>query len=614
MSNKLQKYLVNNNKNRTFTNKTFNEFRSDLLRYANEFYSDNILDFSEASLGGLFLDFASIVGDSLVYYAEQQFNEMDYETAVDPENISRFLRKANIKNLKGSPSIVEATFTVTIPANEDETINENYLPLIKKNSVISSSNGIHFSLVEDLDFRKGYVKTNTNLNDSDNITSYDITKKGTCISGKIESEFVTFANESGKFLKYTLEDTEITKIISVYDEERNEYYEVDYLSQDFVYNKVENSSSEEKYMVLKPVPYRYIIEEDYDTGLTTLRFGNGDNTNLVDNKIADPTDLLLPLINKDYTGRLDISPDMILNNNMLGITPSGRTLTITYRTGSGKNHNISANSINKVIDPIVLYPNLESIDDTVSDITNSISLSNDDRAIGGREAPNLDEVKKMYETAVKMQSRIVTYEDLLTSLTLMPSDFGKIYKVAAIDNKNIVGLKDIYVVCKDENDYLTNATDIFKQNVSKYINTQRLIGDNFNIVDCPIFNFSIKIKLKIKEGYESFTVITQLVSDIINLMRFDTLSIGEAIDVNKLTKIIESNPGILTIVTPKRKIISSKSSDSNSFDFNSNIGLNYSNNRFNPILDYDEGLIFPTKGGIFELKYPINDIEILISN
>ena len=69
MSSKLQKYLVNNNKEKVFTNKTFSEFRNDLLKYANEFYSENIIDFSETSLGGLFLDFASIVGDSLVYYA-----------------------------------------------------------------------------------------------------------------------------------------------------------------------------------------------------------------------------------------------------------------------------------------------------------------------------------------------------------------------------------------------------------------------------------------------------------------------------------------------------------------------------------------------------------------
>lgn len=614
MSNKLQKYLTNNNRNKSFTNKTFNEFRTDLLKYANEFYSDNILDFSEASLGGLFLDFASIVGDSLVYYAEQQFNEMDYETAVDPENISRFLRKANIKNVKGSPSIVEVTFTLTIPANEDESINENYLPIVKKNTTISSTNGIHFSLAEDLDFRDGYTNSNTNTDEEGNITSYEIYKKGTCVSGKIENEYVTFSNTSGKFLKYTLEDTEITKIISVYDEERNEYYEVDYLSQDFVYSKVENSKSSESYLVLKPVPYRYIVEEDYDTGLTTLRFGNGDNTQLADNKLTDPKDLLLPLVNKDYLGKIDISPDSILNNNMLGISPSGKSLVITYRTGSGKNHNVAANTINKVINPIILYPNLESLDDNVNEISKSIVLNNEDKAIGGKNTPDLNEIKKQYSAAVKMQSRIVTYEDLLTSLSTLPSDFGKVYKVAAIDNENIVGLKDLYIICKDQNDYLTSSTDILKQNISKYVNSQRLIGDNFNIVDCPIYNFSIKFKVKIKEGFESFTVITQLISDIINLMRFDTFDIGEAIDVNKLTKIVESNPGIVTIITPKRKIISSKSSENDTFDFDSNLGLNYSNNKFNPVLDYDEGLIFPSKGGIFELKYPVNDIEILVSN
>jgi hypothetical protein len=71
MSNKLQKYLTNNNKDRVFINKTFNDFRRDLLNYVNEFYSENIIDFSETGLGGLFLDFAAIVGDSLVYYAEQ---------------------------------------------------------------------------------------------------------------------------------------------------------------------------------------------------------------------------------------------------------------------------------------------------------------------------------------------------------------------------------------------------------------------------------------------------------------------------------------------------------------------------------------------------------------
>ena len=41
-------------KNRSFLNKDFVEFRSQLLDYARTNFPDRIQDFSEASLGGLF--------------------------------------------------------------------------------------------------------------------------------------------------------------------------------------------------------------------------------------------------------------------------------------------------------------------------------------------------------------------------------------------------------------------------------------------------------------------------------------------------------------------------------------------------------------------------------
>ena len=87
---KLENYLKNNN-SKQFSNQTFADFRQDLLEYANLYYKDNIVDFSEVSLGGMLLDFAAIVGDSLVYYAEQQFNELDYRNSVDPENIVKLI-------------------------------------------------------------------------------------------------------------------------------------------------------------------------------------------------------------------------------------------------------------------------------------------------------------------------------------------------------------------------------------------------------------------------------------------------------------------------------------------------------------------------------------------
>ena len=96
-SSQFENYLKNDN-TKQFSSQTFTDFRNELLQYASTFYKDQIVDFSEVSLGGMLLDFAAIVGDSLIFYAEQQFNELDYETATDPASIQKHLRRVNIKN------------------------------------------------------------------------------------------------------------------------------------------------------------------------------------------------------------------------------------------------------------------------------------------------------------------------------------------------------------------------------------------------------------------------------------------------------------------------------------------------------------------------------------
>ena len=55
-------------RNRNYLNRDFTDFRGELLRYANTYFKDKIQDFSEASLGGLFLDMAAYVGDNMSFY------------------------------------------------------------------------------------------------------------------------------------------------------------------------------------------------------------------------------------------------------------------------------------------------------------------------------------------------------------------------------------------------------------------------------------------------------------------------------------------------------------------------------------------------------------------
>ena len=77
---------------RNFLAKDFGGFRQELLQYARTYFPNKIQDFSEASFGGLLLDMASMVGDTMSYYLDHQFNELNPLTAIENNNINRLNR------------------------------------------------------------------------------------------------------------------------------------------------------------------------------------------------------------------------------------------------------------------------------------------------------------------------------------------------------------------------------------------------------------------------------------------------------------------------------------------------------------------------------------------
>ena len=72
---------------RNYLSKDFEDLRGDLLRYSATFFPDKIKDFSEAGLGGMFIDLAASVGDTMSYYLDHQFKELSWSDAVELSNI-----------------------------------------------------------------------------------------------------------------------------------------------------------------------------------------------------------------------------------------------------------------------------------------------------------------------------------------------------------------------------------------------------------------------------------------------------------------------------------------------------------------------------------------------
>ena len=66
MADSKVKTSLKKSQTRSYLNKDFDGFKNDLLLYARTFFNDQIQDFSEASVGGLFLDMATkvIVGSA----------------------------------------------------------------------------------------------------------------------------------------------------------------------------------------------------------------------------------------------------------------------------------------------------------------------------------------------------------------------------------------------------------------------------------------------------------------------------------------------------------------------------------------------------------------------
>ncbi len=143
---------------KTYLAKDFAGFRSDLLTYARNYFSDQIQDFNEASLGGMFLEMAAYVGDTMSFYLDHQFNELDPASAVESINLQAHARNAGVKPVGAAPAVANVTFYIEVPAlldDEDQYVPDPIsLPVVRNGTQLSSGNGIKFRLLEDIEFGK----------------------------------------------------------------------------------------------------------------------------------------------------------------------------------------------------------------------------------------------------------------------------------------------------------------------------------------------------------------------------------------------------------------------------------------------------------------------------
>jgi len=600
-------------KSRSYLAKDFDTLKAELHRHARIYFPDRIQDFSESSLGGLLLEMAAYVGDTLSFYLDHQFNELFSATAIENNNILRHLRDAGVPIATAAPASVTVNFFVDVFADTNlatgiTSPKITNLPIIRKDTALESKAGITFYLTEELDFslmdKSGNLKAGQEVlevNAQYVPTKFRLMLPGICVSGKLRSDSFSIPNTYVPFREISLSHPNVSAILSITDIAGNTYYEVDSLTQDTVFTQTEISREifgEKLYdLAVTPAPRRFLKIVDPMSKLTTIRFGSGNADTLDDDIIPDPSDLALPLYGKKSFSRFVIDPNSLLQTQTLGVAPIDTSITITYLYGGGLSHNVSANSINAISTLMMNFPRRLSAMESDA-IRGSVYVDNPKPAGGGLSAPTMDELKQKIPSVRQMQSRIVSAQDLIARVYTLPSKFGRVYRTAVQPNPNNPLASTMFVICKDSSDNLAVAPDALKINLKNYLNEFRLISDAIDMVDARVINFGVEFTIVTNINANPSLVIQQITDRLSEILKVDNFQINQPINIADIINVIINNDSVISLDEMPRIFSRVGTID----------GRRYSPISFNFKGHTVKGLVMPPPGGIFELKFSDFDI------
>ena len=458
-----------------YTGRDFKSIKQELVNYAQKYYPEAYRDFNEASFGSLMLDMVSYIGDMLSFYIDYQANESYLDTAIETDSIIKLSRQLGYKFKPNASSVGEASFFVSIPSMTDTIApNTSYAPVLRRGSVFTTQDRRIFTLIDDVDFTTSVdIVVASSDADGTSPTHYAVKAKGLVVSGEIMTKSFTLGDYE-RFRRVIIEDPNVTEIINVYDSDGNNYYEVDYLTQDTVYvpilNTQENTSTVRN--ILKPiaVPRRFVVEQGFDS--TTLQFGFGTQNN--EERRLDPTSVTLAVFAKSY------------------IT----LLTVVYRRNSAKDVNVAPGFLNAPVQVTVDFPGTQTLDASLKlAVEASIEVTNEESINGDVSDMTADEIKLRAYGAYGAQHRAVTRDDYIHMIYNMPPSFGQVKKASisrdtdSFNGKNL----NLHVISTNPAGVFTSTNSTIKQNLRTWISKYKMLGDTIDILDARVINLEIFI-------------------------------------------------------------------------------------------------------------------------
>jgi hypothetical protein len=601
--------MANEDKNISYLNKDFGDFKTSLQQYAKTYFPETYNDFSEATPGNMFIEMASYVGDVMSFYLDTQVQENFLLYAKEKENL---YAQAYVMGYRPKASYASNTtvdvYQIVPSINNGGITSPDYNTyglIIPANTVLTSTtNGTKFITTQQIDFTDTGSAEITFI-DSNN---YLFKKSTPAISAEIKSTTINVGSNQ-KFTTATITDSNILQILNVTGSDGNQWYEVPYLAQSSIFQKVSNPTSGidgVPYLLrLQRVPRRFVSRILSDNTLQ-LEFGAGLSSNKTDNQI-------IPTAGNIESG--SVPGISLLTNNYneastfftqeYGLVPSG-SLTVNYLVGGGITSNVNVNDLTNIDTTGVYFKNIPG--PLSSSVLSSVISSNPNPSVGGRNGDTVEEIRQNALYAYSTQLRAVTKDDYIVRALSMPSEYGVVSKAyisqdlynnpqqtVSYNQQNNPLALDLYILSYNNSKQITSTSDTLKNNLATYINQYRMVTDAINIKNAYYINIGINFDITVLSGYSNKDVLTSCISALQDHFNIDNWQINQPITLSEISSKLLQIRGVQSVI--KLEVVNKQ-------------GGNYSQYGYDIAGATKDGNIYPSLDpAIFEVRFPNTDIQ-----
>ena len=608
-------------RNINYINKDFTSYRNQLVNYTQTYFPTTYTDFSPTSPGMMFIEQAAYVGDVLSFYLDNQIQENYLQYARQTNNLYDMTYMYGYKPRVTGLATVTVDLYQQVPAKLISGVAEpdfDYAVLVNANTQISTTSGTPqtFIVEESVDFKVSSSSNPTSVTVAQ-ITSgipdyYLLRKSVTAYSGVIRSTEFSFGAPV-EFSTVSINAPNIANIIDVFDSDGNQYYEVDYLGTDLVFDSIRNTNvndpntyndSDTPYLLQTKSVQNRFATRFLASNLLQLQFGAGSPATVTEDVIPNPFNVGLGLPFGQDKLTTAYSPTNFIFTNTYGNTPSNTSLTVRYLSGGGVGSNILANTLTNVNTGNIQFLKGGLNTTTAQYVFDSIASNNPYAANGGNNGDTIEDIRQNAISQFSTQMRNVTQDDYLVRALSMPSKFGTISK-AFTQKPNAdeaATTLDIYCLSQNEQSQLTIPSSTLKNNLKTYINEYRMIGDTISIKNAFIINFAIDFEIVTYPNYINNQVLSGCIVALRNYFRTDKWQINQPIITPDLFVLLDAIDGVQTV---KQINLTNKTGTSQ----------NYSEWAYDMDGANQNGTIFPSLDpSIFELKFPNSDITGRVVN